>query len=907
METALQLEVPGITPARRRLCTINNRPQNIDPQKEWTAARCNRLLRALTSRIAILKKDISRLQSAVGSKGSTTEAKSSTGQKRWNTSSSDADWANSRKKIKRTYSARGGKANYECWASSDAKKLPFKGGKRLTPGEISVPTPVLNRARGEPLASPYPACAPVYEDIRNTDSKGKKRPRVRDRDAQFQLSLPMRGIREITPADRYSTYEGIYYGLEALLRVTACDEPEVKQHGPRSLMTLCLGAIPHYIAKEKTLLAAQLEETGGKLAIDRRDISTEIYDDLEAFGSMGRGWKHLRTVVRSHGIQVIGEAIKEGLLDVDFCGTLISLCVNMHATREAETLLSGLLSVGIFTGPKTVFTRFDDDIATRPLSMFWNFVIHRSCFSYQYRQLSNMIANGLLHISWLATKEFVTFWARAIQEFSQDLVDPEAIRFLNTVLPMLAMYGNLGHTCKRDSETADSILLEAVKQTFSSLIATLTAVVILSKETVAQTEESKVYLPDYSEVVTLFRACLTEWKLCNSFNINRTLLVLAVLVVGSYDEDSTDIDHVDALLNHLRHSKRSVRLSMHCNDLVVFVCSIARCCGRGASNSGFQYLQHLHMLLESFAHDGDLDGRRYVEEIIVDSAFAFARQVPDRRHLDYAASAEAKFQVMRPESIDILLSENPSNRDGFRWEEGISEWVTATPSVRSLKHNRVADYSVDDGECESPFYPSNRRSLSKYPGHSVLVTDLVLSSDFDIEHDYTDIDHHPAHSPSKSTGGSTEEDDITTTSPESERGSERHDFYESEDELILSMPQREVLEIDELSTPSTPSLSPGSSNAREKYRRYVDRAPRLSRRVLRHSLHWQLFDASEDELSSFSSTSQENLAWQESTSGTGADGNSQALSRGKGFTRRVKSTVEFEVSFHSDSEDELGI
>ena len=906
MEAALQPELPEITPVRRRLCTISNRLQNSDLQKEWTAARCNRLLRALTSRIAVLKKDICRFQSVVGSKGNTIEGKSGTSQRRWNASSSDDGWGHSRKRIKRTYSARGGKANYECWASSDAEQLPFKTGKRLIPGEISVPTPVLSRARGEPLASQYSACAPVHEDIRDADRKGKKRRRARDREAQFQLSRPMRGIREITTADRYSTYEGIYYGLEALLRVTACDEPEVKQHGPRSLMTLCLGAIPHYITMEKALLAAQLEKTGGKSAIDRRDISTEIYDDLEAFGSMGHGWKHLRTVVRSHGIQVIGEAIQEGLLDVDFCGTLISLCVNMHATREAETLLSGLLSVGIFTGPKSVFTRFDDDIATRPLSMFWNFVINSSCFSYQYRQLSNMIADGLLPISWLATKEFVTFWARAIQEFSQDLVDPEAIRFLNTVLPMLAKYGSFGHTSNRASETTDVILPEAVKQTFSSLIATLSAIVILSKETVAQTEESNVYLPNYTEVVTLFRACLTEWKLYNSFNINRTLLVLAVLVLRSYDEDSTDIDLVDALLDHLRYSKSSIRLSMHCNDMVVFVCSIARCCGRGALNSGFLYLKHLHMLLESFAPDGDLDGGRIVEEIIVDSAFAFAQQVPDRRHLDYAASAEAKFHAMRPESVDILPSENPRSRDGFRWEEGISEWVTATPSVSSLKHSRVSEYSVDDSECETPFYASNRRSLCKYPGPSVLVTDLVMSSDFESEHDYSDKNRHPARSPKKSAGGHNE-DDITTTSPENETGSEKQDFYESDDELNLSIPPGEVLEMDELSTPNTPSLSSDSSNECEKYRRYVDRAPRLSRRVLRHNLHFQLFETSDDELSSFSSISQENLAWQESTSGIGADADPQASSRGNGFTTRVKPIVEFEASFRSDSEDELGI
>src|ERR1700712_2109097 len=99
METSVsKVGSPRLRPARRRSSTINNRPPHSGSEQDWTAARCNRLLRALTSRVAILKKDISRLQTAT-SKSDATESNATHRHKRVNASPGDADWAHPRKKV----------------------------------------------------------------------------------------------------------------------------------------------------------------------------------------------------------------------------------------------------------------------------------------------------------------------------------------------------------------------------------------------------------------------------------------------------------------------------------------------------------------------------------------------------------------------------------------------------------------------------------------------------------------------------------------------------------------------------------------------------------------------------------------------------------------------------------------
>jgi len=633
--------------------------------------------------VALLKKELYRQQPA-------REACAKNPRKRTSSSQfDDDDWNPKKKQIKRTYSGRPGKASN---GHRGRPRLYSSAKDRIQfiPGAISVPTPILNRARGDLLIN-EPRPLPLREDILDEDRNNRKgRPRTNVGDAQYQLSDSMRELKRKTPAITYGIYEGIYNGLEALLKVTAPEGSSVEAKGPKSLLSMCLRMVPKYIADEEQIWEKELRET--ERSINCRDISTEVYDDLETLGTSGRGCKHLRVVVRSHGIQVISDAIEAGLLDTAFCSILITLCIHTKARKDGEVLLSSLISSGNYPPPKSISTRLSDDLATLPLSFLTAFAEQSGSASLLYRQLSSMIADGRLHSGWLATREFSSIWTKAIQDVSSSTVDVNILKFIDIALHKLAMLHK-----QEDYQEGNGILSEAATQTFSSLLTTICSIIILSNRT---SEQSKRYahnsdLPSCEHIVSLLRGCLVESEMYRTWDSQGLLLMLANLIVGSHEDDKySGHDLARLLVIQLRRTKQ------YGSELVDLICSIARCCGRGTSTMGFGYLKNLHLSLESVATTRETDGANLLHEIIVDSAFSFAQQVPDSSYLNYATSTEAKFHVVKTKHV----GSTPRGSGGFRWEEGISEWVTATPAVKKIKlksNKHESNYSDPD----TPFRP----------------------------------------------------------------------------------------------------------------------------------------------------------------------------------------------------------
>lgn len=905
METASKAGPGCFVPTHGCPPTLNYKSRQADSEKEWTATRCNRLLRSLNSRIAILRKELSLIQTqAPINEG--TELKVASRRKRPVSSPGDADWAHPRKKIKNTYSTRGGRAINVSRAACPGSKASQKSGKCTVPGDISVPTPLLHRARGDVLRSQSPISTPLEENIQ---SPNKRRQRQKDIAPLFAVTNRLRERRSRHRPALQNIYEGIFYGLEALLKTTVAPTQGVQSKGTRSLLSMCLRAIPDYIAREEVALEEQLEESGRKSTIYGRDVSTEIYDDLEAFGSSGHGWRHLRTVVRSHGIRIICKAVKESLVDTEFCEILVSLCLVMHAPTEAEELLSAMISTCSATRPKSVYTRFDDDPSTRPFTMLWKYPVQRRGFSFQYRQLSSLAENQSLPISWFATKQFVSFWRRVVQEFSFNSADPNAATLFATVLPLLASYGEPSVTKPlATGNMVDVALLPAVNQTFSSLISTLLAIVLLAKEKTVATEGSPSHPREYGQITTLFQTCYMQWKRCGSSNVKGAILALAVLSAQSCGASSADLDLVDILLKSLHHSSRTAQKHTPRTEMAQFVCSVARCCGRGASNSGFEYLQYLHTLLETLSLDRNSRDGKVLKEIIVDSAFSFARHESDESHLEYATIMEERFHVAEATSANSSPSKYDEGKTEYHWEEGISEWIMTTPAASNVESSNGEEYSSeDDSAKETPFH----RSYERRPGYNArrtLITDLAPSSpEPDYRNSYGNRSRFstPESDFAGSDSSSDDELDTPATSVRSSTASMSYKECESKHELRISTPPREYLEADELCQPE-PTLSAfDAGRGGQLGRRSLDGRPRLNRKISRHSLRSQLWDDSDDELSclDFSAHSSSGQGHRRASGGMptvrNVGGVQKIPNRGVRARRSIPS--------YGDSEDELGM
>lgn len=886
--TSIQLH--GFTPVRRRECDIITK-QHIggEQEQEWTTARCHRLLRALTSRVAILKKELSLISTTSGaSQGSQQNGGKATKPARQRSTypDDDMDWTKTgpkKNKLKRTYSNRGGRGR----GSRVIPNTP-RPGRALIPGEILVPTPILARARGE---------LPNEGNFMMENSTREQLQMGRSKDSSIQLSGSIRSLKQSTTASRYAINEGLHNGLEALLRSTN-EQPKTTRKGARSMFAMCLRAVPEYIEEEETSSIAYLEETGTKSAIDPRDIATEVYDDLEYLGTSGHGWKHLRVVVRSHGIKVLTDAIRDGLLDVQFCSILVTLCLQNSATEEAEQLLSSLLASGTYPAPKTLY-----DQIPRSLLLLRKFAEEAGRYTFQYQQLANLLSSGQLPLGWLASRDFRSFWPGVVQRISSGPMDSGVFAFLEIALPLIAGSDYLG---KGFTEP----LLEAIESTFSSLLTTILSILILSMETRnVETEDA------CGTLETLLRASLVQFEASYPEEGQSALLLVANLFAEVFGNLDQDLSLAQSILAQLRESLNgSDDSSEEYSNVVTFICSVARCCGRGSASSGFEHLEVLHSTLEkSF---GDLEESNTFQSLIVDSAMAFANQTHEPDHINYASSVEKKFRRrnLQPQH-QPTFSEGGNARQGFRWEEGIGEWITATP-INNFKKNKdvmvkaESQYTTRLGRKlrEAASFNNPVKASSSFRKQSISVVVYVKPREVA---DLADEETSDLDDSDSITSAAGDEETFSDTSICSSRSSisESSDFDDVPEQAPSKRRKlRSSHNARQVCVPST-SFSASSSRQTTKSqsgRQYSDRAPKLEGRALQSSQTWQTLDDSDDELSILStSSSQREPVSMSSCDVTDSRSNSDRHSKRVRTSKQRKSAIGRRASLEAESEDEL--
>jgi hypothetical protein len=682
-------------PLKRRKFSIKDCYSN--DAKAWTASQCHRLLRPISSRIEILKKDSIRFASArtppassqlpavpiiptVAPAGCTKDV-----------GDRDPDWCG-RKRVRRTYSGRS-KVKQEYGSNlTSSRERPQKP---LVPGEISIPTPILNRTKDTNDLESF--CHRLSEVTGKV--KRSRRPQARyvtkDGEAHFRLSENMRQIKSTIDPLRYSLYEGIYNALDALLKATKSAPSEQCILQSRTLLSQCLRRVPFYIKEEADWILCQAKESGMNPSIEARDASAETYSSLESFGS-SVGWKHLKTVVRAHGIALVSDAIVGGLVDSRFASALVTLCVHTSFYDEGELLLEALLTSLQYPDPLSTESRLCDDSAMLPLSTLNSFVKYTSRIGYHHRTLATLFSTGSLPIMWLATKDFTWVWNDVFLSLSSDPPDHNASTFISTVLPIIYT--------TRQASIVRADMLSVLDATFTSVVATLSAMINLG-----------------GNIIHLLRSIIIDCGLFSLILGNKEAKVIAVAnLLAGIEDDSTslkkDTDFLKLLVYVLRrkHCRPSKMIECVDGNVIAFICSVARCCGRGSSSDGFKHLKAMLERLDCLAID--LLGKDMLPHIIVDSAFAFAHQIPNQEHLEYAEEISVKYRGFRIQRKSSQSSLQGDLHVGFRWEEGISEWVTTTPATTMKRRDDVGLLALgdesDDGTPIRPSFKHHKLTLS---------------------------------------------------------------------------------------------------------------------------------------------------------------------------------------------------
>ena len=674
-----------------------------DLEQDWTAARCQRLLRPLASKIASLAKENTCNPSRRLSPPSSDSSNTTQEPELWRSD-------RARKPVRRTYSARATEQEKRKIASGSNFCFPVENTTSTQPGRVDIPTPVISRARVSVKASKL-LPEGLAEGPKSQPPQRLKLAYGFKETSDARLSKKLRELRRITPQSTCNVYEGLYNALEALLKATRPPAPS-SPCSRRSLLSTCLRAIPTYIKDQQTLLYAEAR-TRGIPSSDIRNMTAEIYEELEALGSSASGWRHLRITVRTHGLAFITDAIASGLIDTQVTDILVDLCVQSGSYDAAEILLSALLSNQSYPEPQTANSTFKGDPKLQPLSILCTFSRDTRGTSFLCRQMLNMITDGRLPISWLATRPFVAVWIAAMEAISSPTDGVEALRFMETAFTMIANDGVKINSANGSAQMAE--LSTALENTFSSALVTLTAMSILSHESAIQetTPENAAVNHAYEHIISSLRDSIL-FEPSKAWSTYTTLAMMATILY-SFSKEILSTSSMDLfkgmLLSASRSSDPLSAVSPCYKEVVMYITSIARCCGRALKVAGFEYLKQIHENFRILGMYLTKEEGKIVSRWILDSTNAFVKEsVFDLRHLDYAEELNLKSQeeLIRPSpSRDISASGN--ERTGFRWEEGIGEWVTATPALEKLC--RTHSYHEPDSErTRMPFYEEIRAS-----------------------------------------------------------------------------------------------------------------------------------------------------------------------------------------------------
>ncbi len=303
------------TPARKS--RHNQTPRKARQEDlEWTVIRCQRLLRSLTSRIAILRRlsendfatQFQRTPKAKRKRDVFADPVEKLGCKlatmQTPSRGDDPEWfpATEKQKPGRIYRGRG---------------RPKKGPSKLVAAETNsrlddgFRTPYIKRLlRPEALLSPAEDAYSTTSRIGHLSKRGRQ-------DAIQPNSHAERALRTL---------------LDAYDNVLDCTDPQKAstRRGASSLLSMCIRKMPAYIEFEQKWA----EEEDGNYDFDALDT---IYSELAA---LGRGsWPGLREVCRAHAVRLVLDAMQERMWPLKSVDALINICIKHNAIAEGQQLL----------------------------------------------------------------------------------------------------------------------------------------------------------------------------------------------------------------------------------------------------------------------------------------------------------------------------------------------------------------------------------------------------------------------------------------------------------------------------------------------------------------------------------------------------------------------------------------
>lgn len=470
------------------------------------------------------------------------------------------------------------------------------------------------------------------------------------------LHESLRSLRNCVPAESYRLYQANFEWFASLLQSTQCLKGDLH---PRSLLSMCLRKLPACVDDIVNWQQQNPGVTDGPST--SLDVSLDLCRQLEKFGHSGRGWAPLKQAVRAQAVSQLEKAVGEGLFPSHYVGLLVKLFARLGYVSESARLVSAMKSA--FPDPRGLDDDFKASRSFAPLQALLEATSNKSESrgkNHVFRSVSHLLQNKRLSNSWIPTRGFRTILRRATMAIAQGDGGPHCLDLFATVLESLCNCASKDCGDTRNDEPHIQALIEIL----SNLIALALESTGQGTSETNRTETHMGHSQTAKIVMFVLDSCVNEcdrrddlrWR-SNSSSI---LLKLARYFVGSRHA-----------LSNRPHAKEQTRSAVKelLNEpqihepMAYYVSLLIHATSQKISSATFASLcQSLEKLGLPVWFLSDVN--------------AAGMQFPSVRGLD---SCAIRFTKVKPSAGPLCVQVSVSG--GWRWEEGIGEWVPTTTQV----------------------------------------------------------------------------------------------------------------------------------------------------------------------------------------------------------------------------------
>ena len=721
-------------------CQASNGPIHHHDQLPWTASRCNRLLRPLISKLARHEQLCPRSRSEQWR--SLPRPESSCARQAKPPSDKGTPTFKPKAKLRRKYGGR------KC---VDGQTNPVsKYNEPVTPS-FKVFSPLLRKL------------GPDCEDAKSYRFRGVW---VEDRDTRQKLGA--------TTQNRGTVVED----FQRLLKTTQRDDSRNLERS-RSLFAICLGQLPKYMADEEAWRRSQDPD-------DKSDVYCETYMQLEQYGASNiNGWPSLRQVARAHGIELMENALRQRLFRVEEAEKLLAMIHSEgDAVLAARMDLAWLQSQTSETSACSTLGKLSSmrttcDILATP-DRYRRLVQGLSgtqqdecCVASREQRLCELVVGKALPLDALCDHAVRSIWQNALKRLihpsppltAEKLisnlllcccgVDPSFIDTLPKArkLRRRELFGFVSDDPPASSLFEDTRKrgtvseAQAIVTTVCTVALTLTHMAQCSQESysglVREHNIAHNIAHQFTHIVRsvslsimraytspqLLKACQTSMQTICAANVIVADIVLSLYACSRSEQLNhphvvEQIRAIERLLSENKSSDKTVGWAI--DSIGAPIVQAARHVENSRSGAGFTMIKTVCSYFSNSTKESSGSASAWTRLVALEMSMAFATYFPSAEHTHFAKQLEAQISHVSSTHAPIRTRANqrPAN---LKWEEGLCEWVAATPfsqvkpSVASSQTSSSSHISHSGSICSSP--------QSRRTSQSVEDTDATSDSD----------------------------------------------------------------------------------------------------------------------------------------------------------------------------------